>query len=66
MQVQDFGEVLRYLHSMLEGRNELHLNRWLRKNAEQLRALLSRPDMAKLKFKPIEFARTLLAKHAIP
>lgn len=65
MQVHELDDVLRYLHSVLEGRNHLHLNRWLRLNAEPLRTLFSRPELARLKFDSIEFARKLLAKHSL-
>ncbi|QIL71191.1 hypothetical protein G7048_12960 [Diaphorobacter sp. HDW4B] len=57
--------MLSYLQSVLEGRNEQRLHRWLRENTVSLRALLSSPDVAKLKFKPIEFARSLLARHSV-
>ena len=65
MPVNDKEQVLSYLQSVLEGRNEQRLHRWLRENAASLRALFSSPDAAKLKFKPIEFARSLLAKHSV-
>ena len=65
MPVNDKEQVLSYLQSVLEGRNEQHLHRWLRENAASRRALFSSPDVAKLKFKPIEFARSLLARHSV-
>ena len=65
MPVNDVSDVLHYLHSFLEGRNEQHVNRWLEQNKEVLKTLFSGPEMARLKFTPIEFARKLLAKHSV-
>lgn len=64
MPVNDVSDVLHYLHSVLEGRNG-NVNRWLTQNKEVLKTLFSGPEMARLKFTPIEFARKLLAKHSV-
>ena len=63
--IKDVSDVLFYLKTVLEGKNNVHLNIWLKKHANELSTLLQRSEYLKLKFNPIDFARRKLVESAV-
>ena len=50
---------------VLEGRNDIHLNVWLKNNQNEISKILSRADYLKIKYEPIKFGKNKLKEKSI-